>query len=191
MTSVAVFCSASPDIAPLLLSEAEQVGEALAQLGFKVIFGGTSTGMMGKLADGVSRFGGELIGVVPDQVLFTRQIYPRLSEEWRVATLGERKQKMFELADLFLVLPGGVGTLDELFDSWAIQTVMGTQKPTLIYNEFEFYRPLLDALELLLQSRMIRPAQMNLLRPVSSQSDLRTFLLGFQQSDFDAALTSI
>jgi len=154
---VAVFCSSAEDVSPFLLAAAEDLGVELAKRGATVIYGGANTGCMGRLARGVQAGMGPLVGVIPQMDFMAGIVQEGLTEQHIVPTLSSRKVTMYELADAFVVFPGGVGTLDEAFEVLAVQSVPGVQrKPVVMYNVFDIWTPLLEGLELLAQQRLIR-----------------------------------
>jgi uncharacterized protein (TIGR00730 family) len=121
MRRVCVFCGANPGIGDRFVGVARALGETLAKRGLGLVYGGASVGTMGALADAALAVGGEVIGVIP-RALVDREIAHRgLSELVVVETMHARKARMVELSDAFIALPGGFGTLDELFEvtTWA------------------------------------------------------------------------
>lgn len=118
---ICVFCGASPGNAPGYLELARTVGEGLAARGIGLVYGGGRVGLMGALADAALDAGGEVIGVIPTDLVDRELAHPGLTELRVVGTLHERKAVMAELADAFIALPGGLGTLEELAEvvSWA------------------------------------------------------------------------
>lgn len=118
---ICVFCGASPGVGTRYVELAESVGSGLAARGIGVVYGGGRVGLMGAVADAALRAGGEVIGVIPRRLVDRELAHPGLSELHVVTTLHERKAKMSELADAFIALPGGLGTLEELAEvvSWA------------------------------------------------------------------------
>ncbi|MEM6928010.1 MAG: TIGR00730 family Rossman fold protein [Myxococcota bacterium] len=119
MRRIAVYCGVSSG-GPALLAAAERVGVVLAERGIGVVYGGAGVGMMGAVADGALRAGGDVTGVIPE--LFGHALtHPGLTEVVRTTTMAERKQRMFDLSDGIIALPGGLGTLEELVEvlTWA------------------------------------------------------------------------
>ena len=118
---ICVFCGASTGHDPRYATLARAVGSALAERGVGVVYGGGRVGLMGELADGVLAAGGQIIGVIPRGMVDRELAHPGLSELRIVESLHERKAVMAELADAFIALPGGLGTLEELAEvlSWA------------------------------------------------------------------------
>jgi uncharacterized protein (TIGR00730 family) len=170
---IAVFCSSSTRISPMFLSEARQVGEVLAEDGHEVIYGGCSAGCMGALADGVLNKKGRLIGVVPELDFMQGLVHPELSEHHVVSTLSARKQLMIDLADTFIVFPGGLGTLDEALDVLALKSVGSLDKQVIFYNFLDAWRPFLEALDILCEQGLIRQSVAQLARVVDKTADLR------------------
>ena len=153
---VAVFCSSSRRVNPFLLAEAEALGAALAEDGHTVIYGGSEDGCMGALAQWVLSRSGQLVGVIPQMAFMDGLVHPELSERHHVPDLSGRKAKMHELAEAFVVLPGGIGTLDEVFEVLALKSHSSPPKPVIFYNYMDIWSPLLEALELLAQQKLIR-----------------------------------
>ena len=119
--SICVFCGASTGRDPAYAAAAAATGEILARRGIRLVYGGGRRGLMGELADAALAAGGEVIGVIPRGLVDRELAHPTLTELLVVETLHERKARMAELADGFLTLPGGLGTLEELAEvlSWA------------------------------------------------------------------------
>ena len=113
---VAVFCSCNDQVSPLILAEIESLGEALAKDGHVVVYGGATGGCMGRLAEGVRAHNGHLVGVLPEMDFMDGLEHPGLSERHVVDNLSSRKTMMNDLADAFIIYPGGMGTLDEAFE---------------------------------------------------------------------------
>ncbi len=121
LTSVCVYCGSSSGFSPGFGDAAWDLGELLAKNGIRVIYGGGAVGLMGVLADAALSAGGDVIGVIP-RGLFRREVaHTGLTRLVEVGSMHERKQTMFELADAFVALPGGLGTLEELTEmaTWA------------------------------------------------------------------------
>ncbi|MFN0030475.1 MAG: TIGR00730 family Rossman fold protein [Acidimicrobiales bacterium] len=121
MRRVGVFCGSSSGADPVYAAAAAAMGQALAQGGIDLVYGGGAVGLMGVVADSVMAAGGRVIGVIPSG-LFSREVaHVAISELHHTATMHERKALMYELSDAFVAMPGGLGTLDELFETltWA------------------------------------------------------------------------
>lgn len=144
---VAVYCGSADGSLPAFRAEATALGKAIAEAGLGLVYGGANVGLMGAVADAALAAGGEVIGVLPE-VLNGREIaHTGLAALEFVSTMHERKARMVELADAFLVLPGGYGTLDELMEvvTWA-QLGMHT-KPCILINTVNYWNGLLAFLD--------------------------------------------
>lgn len=170
---VAVFCSSSEQVSPMLLSEIENLGEGLAEDGHTIIYGGATSGCMGALACGVLRKKGNLIGVVPEMDFMLGLVQDGLTERHTVPTLSARKEAMISLADAFLIYPGGLGTLDEALEVLALKSLGTLQKRVVFYNFLGIWTPLLDALELLVEQRLIRHRLEELMHVLDKPEALR------------------
>jgi uncharacterized protein (TIGR00730 family) len=140
----------------MFFDEIERMGEMLARDGHAVVYGGATGGCMGALARGVLTKGGQLIGVVPEMDFMDGVVQPGLSQQHVVPNLSDRKTKMNELADAYVIYPGGLGTLDEAFEVMAVQSLRKERKPIVFYNFMGVWTPLIESLELLVQQRLIR-----------------------------------
>jgi uncharacterized protein (TIGR00730 family) len=137
--SVCVFCGARDGADPRFLAIARRAGALLASCGATVVYGGGSVGMMGALADAALAGGGEVIGVIPS-VLMNREVgHTRLSRLEVVADMQVRKQRMIALSDAFLTLPGGLGTLDELFEVLTLRQLGEHAKPIVAVSDQGYF----------------------------------------------------
>jgi len=152
--NVCVFGASSDDINQSFIDLAETLGARLAQAGYGMVFGGGANGLMGATARGVSSRGGAITGVTPLVIDEIQQRYPSMCFI-ETPTLASRKEVMEGFSDAFVVLPGGVGTLDELFNVAARNAVHETSKPLVIFNPDGFYDPLLSFLDRLSDQRFI------------------------------------
>lgn len=154
-----MFLGASQSAKAVHVQAAQHFGQLLVQQGLGLVYGGGRVGLMGVIADSVLQAGGEVIGVIP-QNLWEREVAHRgLSQLHRVADMAERKALMAELSDAFVALPGGYGTLDELFEmlTW---TQLGLQsKPCGLLNVAGFYDGLLQWAQHAEQEGLVRPNQ--------------------------------
>lgn len=142
MKRLCVFCGANTGTGPRYLEAARELGTTLARTGVGVVYGGAGIGLMGALADAARTAGGEVIGVIP-QNLMAREVAHRHLEDLRVVgSMHERKALMAELADGFIALPGGVGTLEELFEVWTWSHLGLHRKPCALLDVDGFYRGL-------------------------------------------------
>jgi len=144
MKSIAVFCGSSEGSSSIYKESALQLGQELAQNQITLIYGGANVGLMGMVADAVLNHGGSVIGVLP-QFLQNREIaHPSLTELIMVESMHERKAKMAELADGFIALPGGPGTLEEYFEIFTWGQLGLHQKPCGLLNINHYFDPLIS-----------------------------------------------
>lgn len=146
MKSIAVFCGSKDGYIDVYREEAYRVGGLLAERGIRLVYGGAKIGVMGAIADGVLNNGGEAIGVIP-QFLLTKEVaHEGLTELIVVDTMHQRKLKMYELSDAMMTLPGGWGTMEELFETLTWGQLGMHNKPMGILNINGYY----DSLKVLM-----------------------------------------
>ena len=151
-----IFCGSSPGARPAYTEAAEDLGMLLVQKGITLVFGGATVGLMGRLADTVVSEGGEAIGVIP-QALVDREIaHLGLTDLHVVDTMHERKQRMADLSDAFVALPGGLGTLDELFEIYTWGQLGMHRKPIGLMNVEGYFDGLVGFLEHAVAERFVR-----------------------------------
>jgi uncharacterized protein (TIGR00730 family) len=156
VAAICVFCASSNDIDQRWLDLARHVGAALAARGHQVISGGGRVGMMGTLASGARSGQGHTLGVIP-QSLVDLEVADRDADELVITDgMAARKTVMVDRADAFLVLPGGLGTLDELFEVWTTATLGLHDKPIVLLDVDGFYAGLLGWLEGLVAAGFVR-----------------------------------
>ncbi|MGO4255040.1 TIGR00730 family Rossman fold protein [Marmoricola sp. RAF53] len=143
---VAVFCGSSPGNDPALASTAYEVGRGLAERGIALVYGGGGFGLMREVSQGALDAGGEVIGVIPRSMVEREWGRSDLTELHVVGTMHERKALMAELADAFLCLPGGLGTLEEIVEVWSWRHIGFNDDPVGFLDVAGFWTPLLDAL---------------------------------------------
>ena len=172
LSSICVFCGSNGGADPAYLDAAEAVGRGLAQRGVRVVYGGATVGMMGALAEAVRGAGGEVIGVIP-QSIFDREIgHTGLDDLRVVGSMHERKALMAELSDAFIALPGGIGTLEELFEVYTWAQLGIHSKPLGLIDVAGYYQPLVAFLDHAVQERFLRPETRSLLAVGESLDDL-------------------
>ncbi|ATO21027.1 TIGR00730 family Rossman fold protein [Acinetobacter sp. LoGeW2-3] len=147
MNSIAIFCGSALGVSPVYAAIAEKVGQALAARQLTLIYGGGRSGLMGIVADSALAAGGKVIGVIPKQLVDRELAHPGLTELHVVNNMHERKTKMSELADGFIAIPGGVGTLEEIFEQWTWAQLGIHEKPCAFLNAENFYTGLIQFLQ--------------------------------------------
>lgn len=147
MESICVFCGSSDTVSPDYLAAARQMGWVLAGRGLRLIYGGGRTGLMGAVADGALEGGGEVIGVIIPSMHTNPLAHNGLTRMDVVPDMHARKARMHELSDGYIALPGGFGTLDELFETLTWAQVGEHEKPVGLLTVRDYYLPLLAALK--------------------------------------------
>ena len=153
MGSVAIFCAASENIAPGYFEAAAEVGAMLGRLGKTMVYGGARFGLMEATAKAA---GARIVGVVPDILVERDRVSRLLDEQVGCSNLSERKDIMLERSDVLVALPGGVGTLDEIFHVLAAATIGYHTKRVVLYNVNGFWNALLAAVDEMSQAGFVR-----------------------------------
>jgi uncharacterized protein (TIGR00730 family) len=151
-----VFCGSSPGADPAYLAAAEHVGRTLAERDIGLVYGGASVGTMGALADAAIAAGGNVTGVIPQSLVDREIAHPGLSGLHVVADLHERKARMASLADAFLALPGGAGTLEELFEVLTWAQLGLHHKPIALLDVAGYYQPMLRFMDHMAEQGFLR-----------------------------------
>ena len=163
MERLCVFSGSSPGAHPDYARAAHELGHALAAAGIGLVYGGASVGLMGAVADAALEAGGEVIGVIP-QALVDREIaHPGLSELRIVSSMHERKALMADLADGFVALPGGMGTLEELFEVYTWTQLGLHSKPLGLLEVRDYFKQLVAFLDHTVAERFMTPEHRELL----------------------------
>lgn len=157
--SVCVFCGSSNGRSPSFADAATALAECAVARGIRIVYGGASVGVMGALADAVLACGGEVVGVIPRSLVDRELAHRSLTELRVVGTMHERKALMAELADAFVALPGGLGTLEELFEVWTWGMLGLHAKPYGLLDVDGYYQPLIRFLDHARDEGFIRPEQ--------------------------------
>ena len=154
--SICVYCASGPGTNPAFMRAAKQFGRILADNGIRLIYGGGSVGLMGALAESVLTHGGAVTGVIPDFLVNREHMLLSVQERIITPDMHARKREMFERADAFVGLPGGVGTLEELVEQLTWAQLGRHKKPILILNIERFWDPLCTLIEEMRRLEFIR-----------------------------------
>ncbi|MDE1154786.1 MAG: TIGR00730 family Rossman fold protein [Acidobacteriaceae bacterium] len=171
--NIAVFCAAADGSRPEYRQAAEDLGRVMAQRGLGLVYGGATVGLMGAVAGSALAAGAQVVGVIPQVLVKGEVAHNGLSELHIVDTMHTRKALMGERADAFLVLPGGFGTLEELFEVLAWQTLKIHSKPVVLLNTAGFYDGLLRFLDTCEAEGMLRGNRKCLLSADTIEEALR------------------
>jgi uncharacterized protein (TIGR00730 family) len=162
MQSALVFCGANTGNKAIYSEITQKLGSALAQRGVKIVYGAGKVGLMGVLAEAALAAGGEVIGVIPFFLQKKEVCHEALSSLYVVDSMHERKVKMAQLSDTVIVLPGGYGTMDELFELLTlVQLGQGTH-PVAILNVNDYYTPLLRQLDVMVEEGFLKTSNRQL-----------------------------
>ncbi|MFV8282525.1 TIGR00730 family Rossman fold protein [Christiangramia marina] len=170
--NVAVFCASSDGVDPGIFKTARVVGEELAKRNIRLIYGGSKLGLMGQVADGVMENGGFATGVIPEFLKTKEVVHTGLNRLITTKDMHERKLTMNELSDAFITLPGGFGTLEELFEivTWAQLGLH--RKPIGLLNTNGFYDDLLNMLKKMTAKGLIKELNLEILLVADNMEEL-------------------
>ncbi|MGH7046275.1 MAG: TIGR00730 family Rossman fold protein [Stellaceae bacterium] len=170
--TLCVYCGSSGAVAPAYREAASALGAGLAAAGIEIVFGGGRVGLMGLLADAALAAGGRVTGIIPARLRDAELAHPGLSELVVVAGMQERKALMAERADAFAVLPGGIGTLDEMFEMLSWRQLGLHDKPIFLVDIDGYWATLVLLLDEIVARGFARPQIRLLFRVVPSIADL-------------------
>lgn len=171
LRSICVFCGSSTPPDPRYRDTTRELGATLAERGIELVYGGGAVGLMGELADACLERGGRVVGVIPVG-LFSREVgHTGLTELHQVGSMHERKQKMYDLADGFVALPGGFGTLEELAEVTTWSQLGLHRKPITLLEVEGFWEPLVDLFDRMVANGLLKPANRALVRRARSVAE--------------------
>lgn len=156
LRSICVYCGSGFGSDPVFAQAAKALGQAMAESGIRLVYGGGDVGLMGTIARSVLDHGGFVTGIIPEFLKAREIMIPDAQETHVVPDMHTRKRMMFEKADAFVALPGGVGTLEELVEQMTWAQLGRHRKPILLANVDGFWQPLLDLLEHMRQTGFVR-----------------------------------
>ena len=171
--SLCVYCGSKPGTDPAFSQAAIEVGTWIGHHGGQLVYGGGRNGLMGIVADATLAAGGQVIGVIPRALVEKEWAHTGCTELHIVETMHERKQMMAQKADAFVALPGGIGTFEEFFEVWTWQQLGYHNKPIGLLNTQQYYEPMLNFLNGVVQKEFMGQWQMDL---IQTSADLATLL---------------
>jgi uncharacterized protein (TIGR00730 family) len=163
MRSVCVFCGSSPGKDPQYLAAANLMGRLIAEQNTVLIYGGAKVGLMGAVADAALAAGGEVIGILPEALAAKELAHTSLTRLEVVYSMHERKARMAELSEGFIALPGGAGTLEEIFEIWTWGQLGFHGKPAGFLNVAGYYDGLASFLDHTVDAAFVKPVHRNML----------------------------
>ena len=164
--SVCVYCGSSARVAERYQATARRLGALLAENGIELIYGGGRNGLMGLTANAALAGGGRVIGIIPDHIMALEVEHRGLSDLIVVDSMHSRKRAMFDRSDAFVVLPGGLGTLDEMVEVMTWRQLALHDKPVLLVDDGGYWQPLLVLLDHMISHGFARPQHRALVRVV-------------------------
>ncbi|HSR66069.1 MAG TPA: TIGR00730 family Rossman fold protein [Xanthomonadaceae bacterium] len=159
MRAVCVYCGSNTGAKPAYAERAALLGARLAREGLALVYGGGNVGLMGIVADAALAAGGEVVGVIPEQLVGWEVAHAGLGRLEVVGSMHERKARMFDLSDAFIALPGGFGTLDEMFEMLTWRQLGLGDKPCAFLDVDGYYAPLAAMLDHMVGERFLHPDQ--------------------------------
>ena len=159
MRSICVYCGSNSGSKSVYAQRAAELGARIASEGLQLVYGGGNVGLMGIVADAVLAGGGEVVGVIPEQLVQWEVAHKGVPRLEVVANMHERKARMFDLADAFVALPGGFGTLDEMFEMLTWRQLGLGKKPCAFLDVDGFYAPLIGMIDRMVEERFLHAEQ--------------------------------
>jgi uncharacterized protein (TIGR00730 family) len=163
MRRICIYCGSSEGSDPVFRDVAVKLGRLLAERGIGLVYGGGGSGLMGAVADAVLEAGGDVIGVIPKLLIEREHEHRGLTQLFEVESMHERKQKMADLADAFIAMPGGIGTLEEIVEMFTWLQLGYHSKPVAILNVAGFYDPLQTLLNAMVSKGFVSEQTLSLL----------------------------
>lgn len=179
---ITVFCGSSSGVEPIYASQAFYLGEKLAERGIELVYGGANVGLMGAVANGVLQNGGQVIGVLPHHLKEKEIAHDRLTQLILVETMHERKKIMDEMSDGVIALPGGFGTLEELFEMLTWAQLGLHKKPIGLLNVNGFYNALIELLQQMVQQGFLKSVNLDMLLVSDDSEELLEKLHSYKPS---------
>lgn len=176
MKSVALFCAASENIAPLYFEAADEVGAMLGAMGAELVYGGARFGLMEATAKAAKAAGARIVGIVPDILVERDRVSMLLDEIVLCRNLSERKDIMLKRSEVLVALPGGVGTLDEIFHVAAAATIGYHSKRVLLYNAGGYWNAIVGALKEIENKGFLRGGFEKYISVAENIDELRDFI---------------
>lgn len=180
INSICVYCGSSPGRLETYTNAANLLAKSLVNHNIRLIYGGASIGIMGMVADRVLALGGQVIGVITQALSHKEVAHPNLTELHITHTMHERKMLMAELADGFIALPGGIGTLEELFEIWTWAQLGFHNKPLGLLNVAGYYDALIRFLDHVTEQQFLKPRHYQMLMVESHAEQLLKRFLSYQ-----------
>ncbi|WP_323761608.1 TIGR00730 family Rossman fold protein [Maricaulis sp.] len=157
MKSICVYCGSNPGRDPAFIAAADRLGEVLALRGIELVYGGGQVGLMGRIADATLAAGGRVVGVIPEFLALKEIAHMELSELHVVRSMHARKAKMVKLSQAFIAMPGGIGTMEEMFEVWTWAQLGQHRHPVGLLNVNGYYDELVAFLDKMTDQGFLSP----------------------------------
>lgn len=180
--SVCVYCGASSGTSDSFVNIAKELGRELAERGIRLVYGGGGIGLMGAVADATMAAGGQVVGIIPQHLERAELGHRGLTELKIVDSMHTRKHMMFDMSDAFIILPGGMGTLDETFEIITWRQLGMHDKPIVLINHDNYWKPFLDLVDHVIDNGFARPAARQLFSVVGNVNRLFDLLAAQPQT---------
>lgn len=158
LRSIALFCGSNTGLGDGYKAAAQALGTEIGRRGITLVYGGTHKGLMGIVADAVLAVGGEAHGVITERLAGLGHLHPGLTRAETLATMRARKERMAELADAFVAMPGGIGTLEEFMEAWTLNQLGEIDKPAGLYDVAGYYQPFMGFIDHMIAQGFLPPA---------------------------------
>ena len=185
LQNICVYCGSSGQVADFYKSAATRLGEILGRNGRTLVYGGGNVGLMGLVANATLQSGGQAIGIIPGHIESREISNTNLTELHVVGSMHERKQMMVDRADAFVILPGGLGTLDEFFEIMTWRQLGLHDKPIVVVNVGEYWTALIHLIDVMVKEGFVRPADREGLCVVDDVEDVLDALARSPKEDFN------
>jgi len=189
MKSITVFCGSNEGFNEIYKTQSNQLGQIMAKKGIGMVYGGGCIGLMGAVADGILKKGGKVIGVIPGFLKRKEIVHNQLTELITVNSMHERKIKMHELSEGAIALPGGYGTMDELFEMLTWGQLGLHKKPVGIYNINNFYDSLYRHIQLMVDHGFLSDLNRKMLLISNDVEDLLSQMANYKPPEIDKRIT--
>lgn len=170
--NIAIYCASSTKVRPEFFAAAKRLGQLFAQNDITLVFGAGNMGLMGEIADAVVADGGKMIGVIPDFMIDQDWHHKQCTELIVTDGMSSRKQTIERISDAFVALPGGIGTMDELFECMVNKQLGLHAKPIIILNVNGYYDTLVAFLDQMVDEQMLRPMHTAMYQVVTSPEEV-------------------
>ncbi|MCP3026992.1 TIGR00730 family Rossman fold protein [Halobacillus sp. A5] len=176
MKRISVFAGSSAGHDPAFAEQTKRLGKAFAEKNIELVYGGAKSGLMGIMADAILEHGGRVTGVMPTPLFEKEIVHEGVTTFIEVDTMHQRKEKMSQLADGFIALPGGFGTLEELFETITWAQIGLHEKPVGLFNIQGYYTPLLHLMDHAIEAGFVSPENRTILLESADAQDLLSLL---------------